>query len=74
MSTKTKNRTRHQDLRALDEAASDDAIERFLGDHHAAITDKLETARASVARGRVKPLEKLSVLLREARRRAKPAK
>jgi hypothetical protein len=49
-------------------------IEHFLRDHHATIADKLASARASIASGQVKPLEKLSVLLREARRRAKPAK
>jgi hypothetical protein len=74
MSTKTKNRARHPELQALDETASDDVIEHFLRDHHATIADKLASARASIASGQVKPLEKLSVLLREARRRAKPAK
>jgi hypothetical protein len=49
-------------------------LERFLVDYHAEVKAKLQKARQSIARGRVKPLEPLPTLLRDARGHAKAAR
>jgi hypothetical protein len=71
MRAKTKRRADTADYRAPDETVTDAETERFIAAHHGEIEAKLRKARASVARGRAKPLEPLATLLRDARRRAK---
>ncbi len=46
-------------------------IERYLATHHQDVEAKLATARASILRGDVAPLEPLQHLLRQARRSSK---
>jgi hypothetical protein len=74
MRTKPNRQIRAASFQTRDETASDADTERFLADHHDAIEAKLQKARASIARGKTKPLEPLPVLLREARRRGKAAR
>ncbi len=50
---------------------SDAELERNLAARHTEIEAKLQAARASIARGEAAPLERLDVLLRDARRQAK---
>jgi hypothetical protein len=71
MGTKTKSRAK---LPRRAEPVADADLERFLVDHHDEVEAKLQQARQSIARGRVKPLESLPALLRAARRHAKAAR
>jgi hypothetical protein len=73
MVAKTNRRTRSAEFRTPDEAVGDDDIERFLKEHHQDVAEKLREARASIARGEVKPLDPLPVLLRKARKRSRRA-
>lgn len=63
-----------KDHNLLDESGSEDEIEGYLSDHHESIAAKLAAARKSVAEARTAPMEPLSVLLREARRKAKASR
>ena len=73
MASKAKKRGEDADFRSPEEAAADLEIEQYLARNREAIGVKLQKARASIARGKARPLEPLGDLLREARRRAKGA-
>jgi hypothetical protein len=74
MSTKTSSRAKLPRSPRRAEPVADTDLERFLVDHHDEIDAKLQKARQSIARGRVKALEPLPTLLRAARRHAKAAR
>jgi hypothetical protein len=74
MSIKPRSRKRSQIRDFADEAVDDAEIERFLGDRHSEIEEKLNEARKSIARGDATALEPLPTLLRGARRSAKAAR
>jgi hypothetical protein len=56
------------------ESAENTALEQYLVDHHDEVEAQLEEARAEIAEDKAAPLEPLTDLLRDARRRrrAKP--
>lgn len=73
MSAKSNRRVNPTRVRTPDAPGTDAELERFVADHHEEIEAKLRKARASIARGKAKPLEALETLMRAARRRAKTA-
>jgi hypothetical protein len=68
MTTKAKRKLELTEAIAAADTPSDEEIERYLADHHDEIEAKLSEARRSIARGEARPMEPLSILLREARR------
>ena len=71
MSSRPKKRDRTASAEIEDPAAMEAEIERYLATHHQDVEAKLATARASILRGDVAPLEPLQHLLRQARRSSK---
>ena len=71
MSTKTSTRAKPPRAQRRAGPRTDAELESFLAEHHEEVETKLQKARQSIARGRVKVLEPLPTLLRDARRNAK---
>jgi hypothetical protein len=74
MATKTSPKTKSTRAQRQTRPTTDTDLESFLAEHHEAVEAKLQKARQSIARGRVKALEPLPTLLRDARRNAKTAR
>jgi hypothetical protein len=71
MATKLNSRPKSSRVRPPAAPPVDAELEGFLAERHDEVEAKLQKARRSIARGRVKLLEPLPSLLRAARRRAK---
>jgi hypothetical protein len=67
-------KSRPKGLQPLDEIASEEKMAQVISEHRDHIEAKLRVARESIAHGRTAPLEPLSTLLREARRRARTSR